>query len=300
MKREMSSVRIPEHYNYIGAFLTLGCNLRCSFCINHYGTDGFEKKHLSGPEWVKGLNRIESRADLPITLQGGEPSLHKDFIHILNNVKPELNIDVLTNLQFDVDEFISKVDPERIKRDAPYASIRVSYHPETMELAPLMKKVLRLQDRGYSIGIWGVMHPAQAEEILAAQEKCKREGIDFRTKEFLGEYKGELYGTFKYEGSVEKKFKKTVMCKTTELIMGPAGSVYRCHSDLYEGRAPVGNITDPEFRIEDIYRTCEHFGHCNPCDVKVKTNRFQQFGHTSVDIQETEILRTGTPRTANE
>jgi hypothetical protein len=46
----------------------------------------------------------------------------------------------------------------------------------------------------------------------------------------------------------------------------------------------VGNLLEPEFQIEEIYRPCLHYGHCNPCDIKVTTNRFQQFGHTSVDI----------------
>jgi len=34
----------------------------------------------------------------------------------------------------------------------------------------------------------------------------------------------------------------------------------------------------------DEYRECYFYGDCNPCDVKIKTNRFQQYGHTSVDI----------------
>jgi hypothetical protein len=78
--------------------------------------------------------------------------------------------------------------------------------------------------------------------------------------------------------------------------MGSAGSIYRCHSDLYEGRAPVGNILDPAFQIQEVFRLCDYFGHCNPCDVKLKTNRFQQFGHTSVEIKELteeEIRRSG-------
>jgi hypothetical protein len=155
----------------------------------------------------------------------------------LNNIKPELNIDILTNLQLDEDEFIRHVDPERIKRKSPYASIRVSYHPEVMELEPLIKKVLKFQDAGFSIGIWGVMHPVQTEDIVKAQQRCKALGIDFRTKEFLGEYKGRLYGKYRYEGACEKISKKRVLCKTTELIIGGDGSVYRCHSDLYEGVA---------------------------------------------------------------
>ena len=79
---DLKPIKIPEHYNYVAAFLTLACNLKCSYCINHFGKDGFEKKHLTGEEWVRGLNRIISRDDLPLTLQGGEPSLHKDFIYI--------------------------------------------------------------------------------------------------------------------------------------------------------------------------------------------------------------------------
>ena len=286
MKEKPKPIIIPEHYNYIAVFLSLACNLTCSYCINRFGEVGSSKGHLSGEEWARALNRIISRDDLPVTLQGGEPSLHRDFFHILNHIRPELNIDLLTNLQFDAGEFIEKVSPDRIKRQSPYASIRVSYHPQVMELKSLAEKVLRLQRAGYSIGIWGVMHPSQETEVLDAQKYCEGLGIDFRLKEFLGEYNGKMYGTYRYPGACDKKFSKEVLCKTTELIAGPDGSVYRCHSDLYEGRPPIGNITDPAFEIEDVFRPCNVFGHCNPCDIKVKTNRFQKFGHTSVEIKD--------------
>jgi len=288
-----SDIKIPDHYNYIAAFLTLACNLTCSYCINRFGMLGSGRRHLTGEEWARALNRIRTRPDLPITLQGGEPTLHKDFYYIVNNLREDLNIDLLTNLQFDVHEFMANIGPDRIKRDAPYASIRVSYHPEVMELKPLAEKVLIMLEAGYSIGIWGVMHPSQEKEILEAQKYCKDLGIDFRLKEFLGEYEGKMYGTYRYPRACDKEFKKTVQCRTTELIMGPDGSVYRCHSDLYEDRAPVGNITDPEYRLEDIFRPCDVFGHCNPCDIKVKTNRFQVFGHTSVEIKGTEERKVG-------
>ncbi|HHL38956.1 MAG TPA: radical SAM protein [Deltaproteobacteria bacterium] len=276
---------IPEDYNYIAAFLTLACNLDCPYCINSFGGLEARRRRLSGREWTEAINRIESRPDLPVTLQGGEPSLHRDFVYILNNIKPELHIDILTNLRFEPGLLIGKVDPARLRRDAPYASIRVSYHPATMELAPLVEKVLRLQDAGFSIGVWGVMHPSQADAILEAQRLCRERGIDFRCKEFLGEHNGRLYGTYRYEGACGGGPVRSVMCRTTELIIGPDGGVYRCHSDLYEGREPVGSVTDPDFGIEDVFRPCHVFGRCNPCDIKVKTNRFQQFGHTSVEIR---------------
>jgi len=281
----MKPIIIPSHYNYIATFITLSCNLTCSYCINRFDDFRYTKGHLTGEEWVKGLNRIVSRHDLPVTIGGGEPSLHPDFAAIINGITPALNIDLLTNLEFDVDRFMAEISPERIKRDAPYASIRVSYHPEVMALEPLVAKVRKMLHAGYSIGIWGVLHPDQEDEILRAQEQCRSVGIDFRTKEFLGECNGEMYGTIRYPGACDRTGTKHVQCRTTELIIGPTGHIYRCHSDLYEGRAPIGHLLDPEFQIDSSFRPCEWFGHCNPCDVKVKTNRYQEFGHTSVEIE---------------
>lgn len=281
----MKDVVIPKTYNYIAAFLTFRCNFRCSYCINYFEVKRLPRGEISGEDWVKGLNRFVSRDDLPVTLQGGEPSIYKDFYYIIKHIKPELNIDILTNLQFDVNEFIKKVEPNRLKRKAPYASIRVSYHPEVMDLDETIQKTLKMLEAGFSIGIWGVLHPQQKDMILKAQGKCKRLGIDFRTKEFLGEYRGRLYGTYLYEGACDKKHTEKVLCKTTELIIAPNGNIYRCHSDLYANRKPIGHLLDPDFKIEDKFRRCDFYGHCNPCDTKVKTNRFQQFGHTSVKIK---------------
>lgn len=282
--RQLSPIIIPANYNYIAVFLSLSCNLTCSYCINRFDDFRYTKGHQSGEEWIRGLNRIISRNDLPVTLGGGEPSLHPEFTTIINGIKTELNIDLLTNLEFDIDRFMAEVPPERIKRDAPYASIRVSYHPEVMALEPLVTKVQKMLQAGYHIGIWGVLHPSQEAEILRAQEYCRSVGIDFRTKEFLGECNGEMHGTIRYLGACDRTFTKEVECRTTELIIGPTGHIYRCHSDLYEGRTPVGHLLDPSFEIDNDFKKCETFGHCNPCDVKVKTNRFQEHGHTSVEI----------------
>ncbi len=281
----MRQIDMLANYNYIAAFLTFACNLRCGYCINNFEQGIIKRKIISGKDWVKGLNRIISRSDLPVTLQGGEPSIHPDFIDIINNLKPELNIDILTNLQFDIEEFIKKVNPDRIKREAPYASIRVSYHPEQMDLDETIKKTLKMLEADFSIGIWGIMHPAYEKIILEAQDKCQKLGIDFRIKDFLGEYNGNLYGAYKYAGACDKKFRKKVQCRSTELLIDSEGNIFRCHADLYSGINQIGNILDSSFKIEDKFRDCPNFGHCNPCDIKVKTNRFQQYGHTSVEVQ---------------
>jgi len=278
-------IQIPLSYNYIAVFLTLACNLKCSYCINRFGKYIPEKNKLTGKQWIKALNKIQT-TDLPITLQGGEPTLHPDFYSIVNGIYGAINIDLLTNGKFDIKKFMENVPQNRMKRDSPYASIRVSYHPEQNDITLFFLEVKTLLDRGYSVGIWGVNHPLYKRSLDIVRGICRELNIDFRTKEFLGEYKNKLYGTYKYEGACEKKFKRNVFCRTSELIIGPDGSVYRCHADLYESRFPVSNITNDNFRIEDVFRYCSEFGHCNPCDVKIKTNRFQEYGHTSVIIEE--------------
>ena len=282
----LKSVNLPQRYNYVACFLTLNCNLKCDYCINWLGNaDDSKRAAVSGKQWVEALNRLVCRDDLPITLQGGEPSLHPDFIWIINNLRKDTHIDILTNLTFNIDKFISSVDPNRIKRKAPYPSIRVSYHPNFMDLDRLIEKTLKMQKAGFSIGIFSVLHPKSKEHILKVQKQCQDLGIDFRTKEFLGWFEGKLYGTYRYPGAIGSDERKKCLCRNSELIVGPDCNIFRCHHDIYKNFPPIGNLLDRDFTVKDIFRKCDQFGDCNPCDMKTKTNRFQIFGHTSAEVK---------------
>jgi hypothetical protein len=283
----LKEIRLPQRYNYIACFLTLECNLKCSYCINYYGGGNrFKKPVICGEKWVEALNRIVGQEDLPITLQGGEPGLHPDFIRIINNIKKSLSIDILTNLSFDVDKFIHCIDPRRLHRKSPYPSIRVSYHPLKTNLGQMIKKVLKMQEAGFSIGLFGILHPGFKNAVLKAQRKCQDLGIDFRTKEFLGKICGKIYGKYRYPEALSSDQRRTCLCRSSELIIGPGGGVYRCHHDLYHNFPAQGNLLESNFKIEDKFRECGNFGKCNPCDLKVKTDRFQVYGHTSVEIKD--------------
>jgi len=295
MEKELKEIVIPESYKYIAVFLTMRCNLNCSFCLNAFSKD-FNRtrfKELTGEQWVKALNRIKNRENLPITFSGGEPLLHPDITYIINNLKPELKIDILTNLYNEIltERFLSQIKPERLKRNSPYASIRVSYHPEQMQAEQLIKNVRKLQDSGFSVGIYSVQYPSpdQLQSITQMQFRSKDAGIDFRLKDFTGLYKGEIYGDYsKYPNSAFQQQTKKCLCKTSELLIAPDGRVYKCHSDLFAEENSIGNILDEEFQLEDKFRQCDKYGQCHPCDVKVKTNYKQQLGHTSVEIKEVE------------
>ncbi|MBN1844263.1 MAG: radical SAM protein [Sedimentisphaerales bacterium] len=288
--RPLGPLPINRDCNYIAAFLTFACCYRCSYCINSFESrPNRSGRIMPGPEWIAGLSRLkdldQAAGTVPVTLQGGEPSLHPDFYEIINGLPPRIRIDLLTNLGFDVQEMIDRVDPQRLRRDAPYASIRVSYHPEQMDLTETLDKTHQLLEAGFSIGIWSVLHPDQEEHVRAAQERARREGIDFRLKEFLGFHRGKLHGHYRYPQACSLKETRRVECRTTELLIGPGGDIYRCHHDLYENMPPVGHLLDPAYRMRAGFLPCAAYGRCNPCDVKIKTNRLQQFGHTSVEIR---------------
>lgn len=292
----LKEVNVPKKYGYISAFLTMRCNLGCSYCLNNLEKSlEFNRKkfmEISGERWVEGLNRINAKDDLPVTFSGGEPFLHKDFIYILNQLKPELKIDVLTNLQWGkkgIERFMEEVNPERVNRNAPYASIRVSYHPEEMDAAKLVEDTKRLKEKGFSIGIWAVLYPSpkQLSAINQMQFRCRDNGIDFRLKEFTGEFGGERYGDYlRYPDSVMQVETRDCLCRTSELLMGPNGNVYRCHRDLFSEENSVGNILNENYDVKDVFRKCDKYGQCHPCDVKDKTDYKQRLGHTSVEIKE--------------
>ncbi len=281
----LSTIVLSDEFNYVGVFLTFRCNYQCSYCINKHSGSIRTSRHLSAEEWIRGLNRFVLKSDLPISLQGGEPTLHPGFYDIVNGIDGGKHIDLLTNLQFSADTFKAKIRPERLRRDAPYASIRVSYHPQMMDLDRTMAKILDLQNAGYSIGLFGVLHPDQEDIILSAREKCRAAGIDFRIKEFLGYHEGKLYGEYLFPEGLDGQEHEPVQCRNSEVLIDPSGFIFRCHHDVYNGVNPIGHILDPELTVQSRFRPCAFFGRCNPCDLKLKTNRFQQFGHCSVEIQ---------------
>lgn len=286
------------HHNYVAFFLTLRCNLKCPYCINLHDLatrrEQVRRRRMEVTDWIAAANRLCLRDDLPLTLQGGEPTLYEGFYRLVKEVKPEIQMDLMTNLMFDVRAFIANVPVWRFSRRAPYAPIRVSYHPGQNDIDDLIRKTSILQDAGFRVGLYGILHPdeAIAGHIRDVQQRCQTLGLDFRVKEFLGRHNGRLYGTFKYDRAVNGQAVGSCECRTTEILVDPSGYVYRCHSDLYNSRNPIAHILDARFdeTVIDRFRTCHNYGECNPCDVKVKTDRYQMYGHTSVEIKDAGLV----------
>lgn len=280
-------IALPESFNYIGIFLTYRCPYRCSYCINTFHSAraqrDMKRTECNADQWVTFFRQLDTHG-VPITLQGGEPGVHPEFTDIVERTLAFHQVDILTNLAFDLDAFIARIDPEKMNREAPYAPIRVSYHPEQFSLETIVARVKKMQSAGFRVGLYGVMHPAQEQLVLDAQKQCLDEGIDFRVKPFLGMYQGKLYGEYAFPDGCSG-VQKTCECAPTELLVGPDGLIYRCHYFCYTKAENRGHISDQDLTLSDAYRFCDQFGHCNPCDLKIKNNRFQQFGHIAAHIR---------------
>lgn len=352
MNQNLPKLELPESLNYIGVFLTMGCNLKCSYCINIPDSNQqlseraelFPVQKNSGltPEqWITALNRIPNREDLPITVQGGEPTTVNGLNKILEDV--DHYIDILTNM-IDI-RFFKNIQPKdryKLQRKAPYPSIRVSWHQDEMNrvwkdkgFEELVKRCELLKDFGFNVsptksesdvGIYMVAHPSNN----LPDENIWKDKVPFETKEFLGTHDGVLYGHYAYLHSTDLvssgKHPTGLQCecRTSELLIDPAGFIHNCHYHLYEHwsngglvkefnvlstlnfefkkfkhnlfadkvNAPIGHILDSEFTMDDlkVFRNCYDYGKCIGCDVKCKNNRMQSlddFGipHSSVEIR---------------
>ena len=252
---------VPPDINYVGVFLTFRCNLDCSYCINDPDQLGARsalgRGEMTPDQWGAGLRRLGLAEDLPISLQGGEPVLYgrgQGLRHILAQV--DVQFDLLTNLPLPPERmrYCRGGHTERLRRAAPYPSVRVSHHPLEMDHAwgrgihVLVERCEALGDLGFAVttdkqtsdvGIYMVTHP----DNMAACEEVARvtEGrVVFETKEFLGLHAGKLFGNYRYPFSTDLvaggHWKTTLRCEcqTTELLIDPLGFVWPCHYYLYE------------------------------------------------------------------
>ena len=277
---------VASDFNYIACFLTFACPYDCWFCINRESRLE-PRKMLAAEKWIAFINSLET--DVPITLQGGEPTMHPGFYDIVNRTSQP--IDLLTNLSFDADTFIANVSPKRFYRHAPFAPIRVSFYDHRVDFSEFVAKCRRLIDAGFDLFVYSLDFPDSPPERAANLKRRFAEyGIEHRMKPFLGTYNGKLHPPdgYLFAEGVSRKAAKRCQCRTTEILVAPDGSMFRCHADLYENVGAVAHSDDPAEALQCKYRPCDRFGQCNPCDLKVKNNRQEQFGHCAVSIKDIE------------
>lgn len=209
---------LPSDVNYAELYFTFRCNLSCQYCINGLDIAQRAQHELPAAELAEGINRIDF-GTVPLTLGGGEPTQRDDFYEFLQLVRPDIGLDLLTNLQFDVDEFVNLVNPQRFNNhinlmQRAYKSIRVSYHPQQVNAQELVQRVARLQSCGFRVGIFGISHPQNMNANIEMSELAREAQVYFFIKDFLGMYGGKMFGFYKYPEALQGG-QRSCVCKTT-------------------------------------------------------------------------------------
>ena len=225
--------RIPRVY------LTLRCNYNCSFCV-------LERKRrdmISGKRWLEILNAWPGDS---VILAGGEPTLHPDFVEIVNGLNKN-RIMVYTNLSFDVGLF------SKVKKTCQFYA---SFHPGHRDTAEtIADRAQQLKAMGHPVTV----HINRASgNVEAHQRTFRAAGVDLGVEEDF----------FQQAFWTERQIVRGVVCTYPRAYFGPDGQRYICVKKMEDGDAS-GTVPDTQF---PAVLPCEH-GECNVCDINVREIR---------------------------
>ena len=296
----ISNRKLNENYYspmcYWAHMITFKCTGNCPFCI----VDGRGKHakfdELSGKEILDWWNNVEHYKGQRLSLIGGETTMHKDIVEIVNNLE-NYNITVTTNCTgpfYQDYYFFNKFKP----KSNSTLRINTSFHPHAIEPEDYIGRVRAYRHVGHNVDQVAYVN---TPEVWKYQDKINKVSNAFgggiKSPPYLGFY--DITDGFKapffkdyllpnesypdqegvrnlcgikdydwYRTVCGSGVKKEVFCPHggLSLIIGPNGNYYPCHYKLYYDIDPICNIKD-FVSIDGRRLECRHFGYCNWCDI---------------------------------
>jgi len=233
-------------------YLTLQCNLRCDYCVNQcFDRDEtrISEYTLSGADaWISALNR-EGRN---VVITGGEPTLHPDFIEIVNGIDRRLEVMVYTNFQWS-ESFLQRFLSQAERIPVFYGS----YHPSSGDPRKFLHILKTLRRNGKLKGTLHAIDSARNRHALRyAVSVIETEGFEIKID-------SDQSGMFPCSS---KKFRKNVRCEKEIILVAPDGYRYPCVSKMVRRQYTLENIFTSPLGPEKISTVCSDYGYCAPCD----------------------------------
>lgn len=272
------------------------CNYYCTYCFLHFEpeTANIEAIYLEPEKWMEIWQNIYKRyGPCHALVTGGEPFTYPNFIDLISKLSEIHTFEFSTNLSWDIDEFMEKVNAERVKIDS-------SFHPEFVSPEDFIKKFLRLKEKGYLLGgVTVVGYPPMLERIIEYKTKFEKEGIKLIIFPYRGPYQDRKYPVGYTEQ--ERKLLKGLGAEVGEVVsnelmesydspdreissqtiemklcrMGqrygkviPNGDVFRCCAAVWNPSKPwsnwgsLGNIANGTFNLLDNPEPCIYHPNC--------------------------------------
>jgi MoaA/NifB/PqqE/SkfB family radical SAM enzyme len=289
---------IDSHFTaFWGVFLTLNCSSKCPYCIQRISLPQKPLAHYparSGKEWVEALNAIANRTQKrflrprrvkKLSILGGEPTVHPDFLYVLNNLDRNWKLTVTSNFDspfFDQDgKFFRQIKRKaRLKFNGSFHFLRTPLDKFTASVQKLKKAGIKVHT------LFLVAYPGHLEKAATYKEALLRIHPRVKLQRFLGFYEGNLYprangceidqeqkdgiaNYLLYQRGFGQKQASPVFCHSDKVLIAPNGDIHNCHYKVYTGhRDKMGNLFEDEVRVHipREYFSCRDFGFCNPCD----------------------------------
>lgn len=255
-------------------FITNRCQNNCPYCWQKQDQikGGLKpEEFIAADRWVVAWNRLKPKF---LDITGGEPFLQPDFIKLLKSLDNDIKIGIVTNLNFDLTQFVQEISPEKV------VSITSSFHPtSTMSRDIFIGKCLLLKNRKFNLKVNFVADPEQMW-LTPFYKKLFRNAkirfhidpyyqIPFRPYEFSKNEKSFLKNYISYDRSpVVKSEKLSIYCNAGNghINVQVNGDVYKCTYDKMLGKPKIGNIFDVGFKLNRDWNFCSNYYRCSNCD----------------------------------
>lgn len=232
------------HDRTVRCYLTLNCNLNCSFCSAGVPkiSDKIKSKHIEPERWAEGINRRNRHT----ILAGGEPFLYPYFTELIGLLGSTYKIEIYTNLTQDVKPFIEKANR--------YYSFLISYHPGT-DFKTWSKNVQLLYYSGFGIRF----HIIKIDDWKDRIEQIK--DLGFRITACDNQNSGKK-STCYHDGLVK--------CTSNHYFYGPDGYRYMCITKMGLGTGQLEHISSEDGDLLQTDTSCKLFGACVGCDNNIE------------------------------
>jgi len=282
--------------SYYCVFLNLSCTLSCEYCVQKISSPAVAaaKYPISpGKDWVEALNSLADRRKRrflrrakrkKISITGGEPTLHPDFVYIVNNLDRDWSITVTSNLFSPFYRDSSSI--RRIHRRSGL-KFNFSHHFLYTPVGKFIENLKRVKDSGIFVHIiFVVAHPAHIDDVKRYRDKLLKVHPVVKLQRFTGYHKNILYPVENgydivcqqqdgirnyrnYRDGFSQKDKKDMFCRMGKVLFAPNGDIYNCHYKLYTAHTDkFGNIFSQGLNtaLPQDFFLCHDYGFCNPCD----------------------------------
>lgn len=160
------------------------CNYNCTYCFLNFEEtkEQFKTVVLTPQEWFEIWKDIYDKyGEAHVQLTGGEPFFYPDFINLIAGLSKIHTFSISTNLFWDIDEFIAKTEPKKIRVDA-------AFHPEFSNADKFLNKLIKLRKQGYITSVTMVAYPPLLEKIKDIGKVFKLGGFDLILYPYRGPY----------------------------------------------------------------------------------------------------------------